>query len=246
MKDNRFPSKEYLENKEVMSYYHNFEDPSIFKSSDCKECKGHCCKMCGCAYFVEDFEDLSFESLKKELEKETISITSVLERKYIKNRPTINPILFLRVRNRKREIVDLFSEKTRCSLLTPDGCPYSFEKRPLGAIMLLPNYNNGDRACESLELVNDIALKNWKRHQDALKKLVEYYTGKPMNERLKEEIKDAIGLLAMSIKNNTELQKRQLQVLETVQYLNQELVEYTNKIDLQLCKKFSLLLSLEK
>ena len=77
-------------------------------------------------------------------------------------------------------------------------------------------------------------------------KLVEYYTGKPMNERLKEEIKDAIGLLAMSIKNNTELQKRQLQVLETVQYLNQELVEYTNKIDLQLCKKFSLLLSLEK
>ena len=244
MKDNRFPSKEYLENKEVMAYYHNFEDPSIFKSSDCKKCKGHCCKMCGCAYFVEDFEDLSFESLKKELEKETISITSVLELDKIRNQVINSPVLFLRTRNRKREIVDLFSEKTRCSLLTPDGCPYSFEERPLGAIMLLPSYKNGKLACESLELSNEIALENWKKHQEALKKLVEYYTGKSVNERLKEEIKNAIGLLAMSIRNNRELQERQLQVLEAIQYLNQELVEDTNEYDLKLCKKFSLLLNL--
>ena len=65
-----------------------------------------------------------------------------------------------------------------------------------------------------------------------------------MNERLKEEIKNAIGLLAMSIRNNRELQERQLQVLEAIQYLNQELVEDTNEYDLKLCKKFSLLLNL--
>ena len=40
MKDNRFPSKEYLENEKIMSFYHNFEDPSIFKNDCCKECKG--------------------------------------------------------------------------------------------------------------------------------------------------------------------------------------------------------------
>ena len=182
--------------------------------------------------------------LKKELDKETISITSIFEKSYVKNRSIINPILFLRVRNRKRGIVDLFSEKTRCSLLTPDGCPYSFEERPLGAIMLLPSYKNGKLACESLELSNEIALENWKKHQEALKKLVEYYTGKSVNERLKEEIKNAIGLLAMSIRNNRELQERQLQVLEAIQYLNQELVEDTNEYDLKLCKKFSLLLNL--
>ena len=239
MKDNRFPSKEYLENKEVMAYYHNFEDPSIFKSSDCKKCKGHCCKKCGCAYFVEDFEDLSFESLKKELEKETISITSVLELDKIRDQVINSPVLFLRTRNRKREIVDLFSEKTRCSLLTPDGCPYSFEERPLGAIMLLPAYKNGERACESLELVNDIALKNWKKYQTVLKRLVQYYTGKPMEERLKEEIRDAIATLAIAIRNNTELKERQLQILEPIQYLNDELTEYTNPHDLTLCKRFS-------
>ena len=239
MKDNRFPSKEYLENKEVMAYYHNFEDPSIFKSSDCKKCKGHCCKKCGCAYFVEDFEDLSFESLKKELEKETISITSVLELDKIRNQVINSPVLFLRTRNRKREIVDLFSEKTRCSLLTPDGCPYSFEERPLGAIMLLPAYKNGKLACESLELSNEIALENWKKHQNALKKLVEYYTGKSVEERLKEEIRDAIATLAIAIRNNTELKERQLQILEPIQYLNDELTEYTNPHDLTLCKRFS-------
>ena len=246
MKNNRFPSKEYLENEKVMSFYRNFEDLSIFEKPYCRECKDSCCKKCGCAYFIEDFEDLSFEGLKKELDKETISITSIFEKSYVKNRSIINPILFLRVRNRKRGIVDLFSEKTRCSLLTPDGCPYSFEERPLGAIMLLPKYKNGKRACESLELSNEIALKNWKKHQDALKKLVEYYTGKPMNERLKEEIRDAIGRLAMSIRNNTELQERQLQVLEPIHYMSPEFTEYANKNDLKLCKDFSLLLNLER
>ena len=150
-----------------------------------------------------------------------------------------SPVLFLRTRNRKREIVDLFSEKTRCSLLTPDGCPYSFEERPLGAIMLLPAYKNGERACESLELVNDIALKNWKKYQTVLKRLVQYYTGKPMEERLKEEIRDAIATLAIAIRNNTELKERQLQILEPIQYLNDELTEYTNPHDLTLCKRFS-------
>ena len=212
----------------------------------CQECKGHCCKKCGCAYFVEDFEDLSFENLKKELEKETISITSVLEMDIVKNHYTCHPVLFLRVRNRNREIVDLFSEKTRCALLKPSGCPYSFEERPLGAIMLLPQQKNGDLACETLEDINDIAIENWKKHQSALKKLVEYYTGKTMNERLKEEIKKAICLLAESIRNNMELSERQLQILRPIQYMNEELTEFTNPNDLKLCKTFSTFLGMKE
>ena len=239
MKDNRFPSKEYLENEKIMSFYHNFEDPSIFKNDCCKECKGYCCKKCGCAYYVEDFEDLSFESLKKELEKETISITSVIEMDKIHGQMINNPVLFLRVRNRKRGIIDLFSEKTRCSLLTPDGCPYSLEERPLGAMMLLPKKDHDTLACETLKEVNDITIENWKKHQEVLKRLVKYYTGKPIEERLKEEIRNAIATLAIAIRNNTELKERQLQILEPIKYLNEELTEYTNPHDLALCKKFS-------
>ena len=60
-----------------------------------------------------------------------------------------------------------------------------------------------------------------------------------MEERLKEEIRDAIATLAIAIRNNTELKERQLQILEPIQYLNNELTEYTNPHDLTLCKRFS-------
>ena len=40
----------------------------------CKECGGRCCKIMGCHYSPDDFEEITYESLKKEIEKGFISI----------------------------------------------------------------------------------------------------------------------------------------------------------------------------
>ena len=34
----------------------------------CKECKGQCCKNKGCHFSPDQFNDLSFEGLKKEID----------------------------------------------------------------------------------------------------------------------------------------------------------------------------------
>lgn len=41
----------------------------------CKTCGGECCKQCGCIYLPEDFENLSFDYLKNEIDKGYISIS---------------------------------------------------------------------------------------------------------------------------------------------------------------------------
>ena len=40
----------------------------------CSACGGICCKNMGCHYSPDDFSDLSFEGLKKEIDKGYISI----------------------------------------------------------------------------------------------------------------------------------------------------------------------------
>ena len=40
----------------------------------CKKCRGVCCKQCGCHFSPDDFKEISYEYLKKELEKGYISI----------------------------------------------------------------------------------------------------------------------------------------------------------------------------
>lgn len=40
----------------------------------CAKCGGNCCKHMGCHYSPRDFEDLSFDALKQEIEKGRISI----------------------------------------------------------------------------------------------------------------------------------------------------------------------------
>jgi len=40
----------------------------------CRECGGKCCKNMGCQFSPDDFKKISFNALKKEIEKGHISI----------------------------------------------------------------------------------------------------------------------------------------------------------------------------
>ena len=40
----------------------------------CSKCKGFCCKRMGCHFSPDDFKDLTFDGLKKEIDKGYISI----------------------------------------------------------------------------------------------------------------------------------------------------------------------------
>ena len=136
----------------------------------CSACEGICCKNMGCHYSPDDFSDLSFEGLKKEIDKGYISIDwwdylefegKEYERGY-----------FLRVRNEYAPIVDPSWEGV-CILLTEDGCPLSFEERPKGARLLIPSVNK----CKSLYTKEDSCI-DWIKYHDILEKLHNYYLDK--------------------------------------------------------------------
>ena len=157
----------------------------------------------GCHYSPDDFSDLSFEGLKKEIDKGYISIDwwdylefegKEYERGY-----------FLRVRNEYAPIVDP-SWGGVCILLTEDGCPLSFEERPKGARLLIPSVNK----CKSLYTKEDCCI-DWIKYHDILEELHDYYLGKIGSGLVKTctanffclgWIKDLIQLAVGSYKDN--------------------------------------------
>lgn len=101
----------------------------------CLSC-GICCKKCGCDYAPSDFDDLCINSLYEKLIEENILIVSCFNFETLKNGKVIaTPFLYLRARNVNRCIVDLFSLKRTCSMLTDKGCFYAIEQRPKGVLI---------------------------------------------------------------------------------------------------------------
>jgi len=153
----------------------------------CKMCKGACCKGCGCAYISEDFEKIKFDYLDNILAQGNISIVAHLDFLFNKNgRPYTNTTLYLRVRNTQRDIVDLVSISSTCSLLKDNGCPFDFENRPTGGKVIIPDYPN---MCEST-LSHAEILETWKPHQNVLRKLVKKYSGLTVEEKIKKDIEE--------------------------------------------------------
>lgn len=165
-----------LNNKDIKE----FEDKGI-----CSSCGGMCCKNSGCNYLPKDFDNMSFEYLKGKLEGQEISITSTFD--FFCNSKkeviSVNPILHLRVKNIGKGIVDLFSKKTTCSVLTETGCPYTLEKRPSGGVYLVPKKDGCINVYPEKKQLED-----WSRHQKVLQKLVRYYTGCSVDDQVKREI----------------------------------------------------------
>lgn len=144
----------------------------------CAKCGGVCCKNCGCHFSPDDFVDISFESLKRELEKGYISIDCI-DGEMICRRGFF---YILRIRNRDAEIVDFTYIRTPCILHTKTGCKLSYDKRPMGGRFLIPvAYTNsvGQSAidCHSTYTVEDCC-REWEPYQEILSKLVHYFKDK--------------------------------------------------------------------
>ena len=151
----------------------------------CSSCGGICCKKSGCDYFVSDFPSITKSEILKALETGNISIVAGVDIQKINGKTIAFPILYLRARNKKRNIVDLLSLKSECSMLTKDGCTYSLEERPKGGVNLIP-YIDGCLPYEDpLKIV-----KGFEKHQSALSKMVKRLTGKTVEQKLREDIEN--------------------------------------------------------
>lgn len=150
----------------------------------CKACGGMCCKKSGCDYYVTDFKTIDKGTILKALETGEISITST----FISNGNKLKPFLYLRARNKDRDIVDLFSMKKECSMLTSTGCSYDLEHRPSGGVNLIPKRNIlGRFTCYQLNNQYREIIK-WAPYQNLLGKIVKRYTGKSVNKVISEDV----------------------------------------------------------
>jgi hypothetical protein len=141
----------------------------------CVACGGKCCKMCGCHFSPDDFEERSFESLKNHLDQGYISIDLVFGEQYYLRRDN----LILRIRNKDSDIyaVQLVGNTQECSLLTPTGCLLPYAERPRGGQALIPSENH---RCHNQYSVKQCSL-DWGHFQAVLHELASYY--RQMEER---------------------------------------------------------------
>ena len=160
-----------------------YEDKDI-----CKSCGGMCCKKSGRDYYVSDFPSITKSEILKALETGNISIVAAINIQEINGKSVASPILYLRARNKDRDIIDLFSMKRECSMLTDTGCTYDLEHRPTGGASLIPKKNIlGTYQCRpSVDSVEEV--KKWIPHQNLLGRIVKRYTGKSVNEVFREDV----------------------------------------------------------
>lgn len=157
--------------------------------SICKMCGGMCCKKSGCDYSALDFKNVTYDNLYSELVKGDKSIVCYMKFKVDSNGVyTYEPFLYLRARNKNREIIDLVSIKTGCASLLPNGCSFSYKDRPSGGKNLKP-VKSEDGSC--FPLVNPMEIVGtWKNHQKTLKRLVLEITGLNLDKKIREDVEN--------------------------------------------------------
>ena len=158
------------------------KDDSICKNVNvqvCAKCGGACCKKCGCHFSPEDFEEISFEFLKKELEKGYISIDSVPGETIYQ----LLDVYILRARNQGASVVDLGYRRSPCILLTDTGCKLDYSHRPAGGRLLIPvvefhhDPESMTKKCKSTYNIKDCCYE-WLPYQGILRRLIQYFDGK--------------------------------------------------------------------
>ncbi len=116
----------------------------------CSACRGACCRLTPCNYFVKDLE-LSKENILKYLNDGKTSIKVKIMRFSDKNKIITVPVPIITVRGRRRDAIDLFSPSTKCIAIKADGC--SLDVKPTGAKILVPGpdgYLGGENGCYNL------------------------------------------------------------------------------------------------
>ena len=145
----------------------NISDPWVREKTCnpqmCAACGGRCCKTCGCSYFPSQLE-MTKKAIK---EKEGITIAKIRSIAMFQNLKT--PILFIRTSNIGEGLLES-KPLGQCKFLTPKGCSFSYEERPLGGTLIVPFQGLG--GCYSLYSVEEF-IKMWQPHQQLLQEIVE-------------------------------------------------------------------------
>lgn len=146
----------------------------------CKKCGGECCQRCGCNYSPDDFEEISFEYLKQQLEKGYISV------EYIDGEIIYDSfgVYILRTRNQGAPVIDFTYHRTPCILWTEsEGCKLDYEHRPSGGKLLIPSEEKRqglfgvNRNCYSHYSLRNCCFE-WKPHQKIIRQLIEFFKDK--------------------------------------------------------------------
>lgn len=175
----------------------------------CSECGGVCCIKCGCDYAVSDFNDKTYNAFLEALSVGNKSIVAMINFKTLNNgRFVAEPMLYIRVRNENRDIIDLVSMKTRCSMLGDTGCKYDYEHRPFGGKNLKP-VRSSEGKCRPM-VSPLLMIEEWIPYQKQLGKIVKRYTGKSVDEKIREDVenlfyrwlmKDFVGVMPLECKD---------------------------------------------
>ena len=158
----------------------------------CKECGGFCCKKSGCDYSTKDFNDLSLKAILSILEEGNVSIISTFKVHVLPDgRKVPEFILYMRARNVDRGVIDLFSFKKQCSMLTENGCSYDLDHRPFGGANLVPVGLNskGIPNCyvdeDPLKIIEE-----WGSYQNTLRKAVKRLTGNTVEKQFELDLEE--------------------------------------------------------
>ncbi len=177
----------------------------------CRECGGMCCKKSGCDYGIDDFSDRTMNGLLETLAVGDKSIVAMINFQTLANGNFIAvPFLYLRARNCDRDIIDLISMKTTCSMLTDNGCSHDYDHRPFGGRNLIPR-RKSDGPCRPD--VNPLdKIMEWEPYQKQLRKIVKRYTGKSVEEKIREDVEQLFyDVIAHNVKG---VHKREIEDLE--------------------------------
>lgn len=159
---------------ESKKYIIDGKEIEVYRATDvCSRCKGACCCTMGGHYSPQDFEDLSFEGLMKEIYKGKISIDWWESER--------GPEYYLRARNLFEPIVCGSWGGTCVNWNAESGCCLSWEERPLGCKVLKPGKKivAGRPVGECYSTYLKEECKNeWSKYSDVLRALVNYYCGR--------------------------------------------------------------------
>ena len=116
------------------------------------------------------------------LETGEVSVVATFDFKRRSNGRLVSiPFLYLRARNKERDVIDLLSIKTGCSMLTDEGCIYNFQNRPTGGVNLVPMANGKCYPDKSpLEIV-----ETWRPYQKLLGQMVKRFSGYSVDQKIR-------------------------------------------------------------
>lgn len=155
----------------------------------CRQCGGICCLKSGCDYSADDFKDCSYEGLLNELSKGDKSIVCFFDFKTDSyGKYFYEPFLYIRARNTNRDIIDLISMKTKCSLLGDNGCKHDYVNRPEGGRNLTPRKDK-DSPCIPIKNPLDIVM-SWKPYQKVLKRIIVEYTKMDLKKKISQDVEN--------------------------------------------------------